>query len=77
MSASLEKRLKNSSRKPIKHTRNYSASYLKKGKARRMSKDSSELHELMKRAEVEGPLMPREDRRRLEFLIQQLMPDRY
>ena len=35
-----------------------------------MSKDSSELHELMKRAEVEGPLMPREDRR--EFLIQRL-----
>ena len=32
-----------------------------------MSKDSSELHELMKRAEVEGPLMPREDRKRLEF----------
>ena len=37
-----------------------------------MSQDSSELHELMKRAEVEGPLMPREDRKRLEFLIQQL-----
>ena len=77
MPASLEKRLKNSSRKPIKRTRNYRASYLEEGKARRMSKDSSELHELMKRAEVEGPLMPREDRRRLEFLIQQLMPDRY
>ena len=42
-----------------------------------MSKDSSELHDLMKRAEVEGPLMPREDRKRLEFLIQQLMADRY
>ena len=45
-----------------------------------MSQDSSELHELMKRAEVEGPLMPREDRKRLEFLIQQLMlivTDRY
>ena len=77
MPASLEKRLKNSSRKRKKHTRNYSASYLEKGKALRMSKDSSELHELMKRAEVEGPLMPREDRKRLEFLIQQLMPDRY
>ena len=77
MPASLGKRLKNSSKKPIKRTRNYRASYLEEGKARRMSKDSSELHELMKRAEVEGPLMPREDRRRLEFLIQQLMPDRY
>ena len=42
-----------------------------------MSQDNSELHKLMKRAEVEGPLMPREDRKRLEFLIQQLMPDRY
>lgn len=31
----------------------------------------------MKRAEVEGLLMPREDRQRLEVLVQQLMPDRY
>ena len=42
-----------------------------------MSQDSSELRDLMKRAEVEGPLMPREDPKRLEFLVQQLMPDRY
>ena len=42
-----------------------------------MSQDSTELHALMKRAEAEGPLMPREDRKRLELLIQQLMPDRY
>ena len=77
MPASLEKRLENSSKRQTKRTRNYSASYLEEGKALRMSKDSSELHDLMKRAEVEGPLMPREDRKRLEFLIQQLMPDRY
>ena len=42
-----------------------------------MSNQTAELHQLMKRAETEGALMPREDRSRLVSLLSRLMPDRY
>lgn len=37
----------------------------------------SDLMDLMSRAEVDGVLMPAEDRERLSRLLTDLMPDRY
>ena len=37
----------------------------------------NDLMDLMSRAEVDGALMPAEDRKRLSRLLTNLMPDRY